>query len=122
MPGILQDAMGRLLALAGAALFLLAGIVTALVALYWHLLTELPRAGALAIVAGIVLLAGLVLLALARQRNAAPKLPGDDALETIRRRVKADPLGTALGAVALGFASQATPEMRKLLQALLASR
>jgi len=122
MPAFVQDAMGRLLALAGAALLLLAGFVMGLVALYWQLLVEMPRAGALGVIAGIVVLAGLVLLAVGRWRKPPTALPGDDALDLVRRRVRADPFGSALSAAALGFASQATPEVRKLIQAILANR
>lgn len=101
-----------------AGLALVAALGVGLAALYLWLTPLLPPAGALAVIAGILLLLALLagLLAVVPRRTSVPVSTAasvadlaPEVLEALRRAVAADPRGAVLGAVAAGFIAENQP-------------
>ena len=100
----------------GLAVGLIAAVAAGLLVL--QLLTlpgsSVPGAGVLVVVAGVLLLAGLVLLALA-SASWSPRRPWRAALETSVARVAADPVAALLVGVALALTAVATYQLPPLI-------
>lgn len=108
-----------------AAVAFTAAMAVFFVALYHWLRRDFLPEEALAVIAGTLLLVGLVLLAIARRPRipARPAAASDDVLSPLLARLVGDhPLGAALSAATLGFLFESRPELGRTLVDLLRRR
>jgi hypothetical protein len=119
--------IGRIGVLFIAVFLFLLFAVTGLLALYFLLREYFPREGAMGLIALIAGVASLIAAWVGTRvsRSAVKQklaIPGMGLEMAVRETVVKDPLGAALGALAVGLVVASVPELSRFLHRMLSNR
>jgi hypothetical protein len=99
-----------------AAVFFLIFLGTGIAALYMYLLRHFPPAGAMGIVAGASAVIGVIAVLISARASTTRSSGWEEALKHAAAK---DPLGTAVGALAIGLIIESSPELGRIIHRLL---
>lgn len=100
-----------------AAFFGLVFVGTGITALFMFLVGYFSPPVAMGIITGCAAFIALVALAVSMRRSSASPAAGWEA--AIKRAATKDPLGTAIGALAVGLIVESSPELGRIINRLM---